>query len=643
MNHEREFNPELEAISSEQDDKKVFQNIPNGIMAANCHKSDILVEEKVPDAEEPKPNKSSKKLTYTRLLLKRKRWKPNGNELEYLKSCFEKNQYPTKENKEEILQQIDEKFGVKRSIIQVTRWFQHFREKQIRNGAMKTKKNGYSKFKKDDQDYLQTAFKKNPYPTKQEMVDISDKLSAPVAKVENWYKHNRRSLSKRGLFRLKNRKYFKPLELRYLEKTFAISPKPSKEKYQEIAQHLKCAVSHIKNWFSNKRKKQKRLFHRSLEKMTQKSNNNQANQGLIGHQIMPHQLTETSAEPWREKTDQPKDTFSQFTEVRPPLATNITNSNIIMQNNFSNPSMLMNINQPFFHGHSNNIIYAPPGLGFSGPNGSGPLWNGGQNGIPKMMVSQQQTMVQPQGVVTQQQGVIAPNGGIIQQQSMMGPNGGLMAQQGMITEDPIIGNLGAHTNHWNGLPSSHQVIGNPFLPSDPTPKYGNGINFQPNGASQMYHPPPPPYSAPRNGVPMDHRVQHAHFPPMNGVHAAHKPPEHLFGVIGPEMHGQRFANGLSGGNQAMVPHLFTGRCFPMWLTHLGGRPPIPQLRPLVANGTRPSYMDLKNGDIRRDPYQSMSNMLLSSGEMPSMALMSGIGSSSRVLFEDPENEELKRN
>lgn len=91
------------------------------------------------------------------------------------------------------------------------------------------------------------------------MAEIAAKLGSSLSKIENWYKHNRRSLAKRGLFELKNKKYFKKDELDYLLKCFQLFPRPSKQKYAEMAKTLDCEETHIKNWYSNKRKKQKLL------------------------------------------------------------------------------------------------------------------------------------------------------------------------------------------------------------------------------------------------------------------------------------------------------------------------------------------------------------------------------------------------
>ena len=36
-----------------------------------------------------------------------------------------------------------------------------------------------------------------------DMIELSKKLDVNLSKVENWYKHKRRSLAKKGLFKLK--------------------------------------------------------------------------------------------------------------------------------------------------------------------------------------------------------------------------------------------------------------------------------------------------------------------------------------------------------------------------------------------------------------------------------------------------------
>jgi len=81
-----------------------------------------------------------------------------------------------------------------------------------------------------------------------------------VPKIENWYKHHRRSLAKRGQFDIKTKKHFKNSEVSYLMEILKEHPKPTLEQIKIAAEELNCTDYQIKNWFSNKRKKLKFLI-----------------------------------------------------------------------------------------------------------------------------------------------------------------------------------------------------------------------------------------------------------------------------------------------------------------------------------------------------------------------------------------------
>jgi len=192
-----------------------------------------------------------------RQLLNKNRWKPSELELAVLKLHFEKNKYPSKEEKEALLKNLVENFKSSIEISQLNRWFQHEREKGARHGFRGISKNTYKKFGKEELDFLKEKFDINTYPKTEEMVEMSKSLGVSLSKIENWYKHNRRSLAKKGAFTLKTKKYFKKDEVNYLLKMFEMHPRPTKEQIFEMSEHLSCNELQIKNWYSNKRKKQK--------------------------------------------------------------------------------------------------------------------------------------------------------------------------------------------------------------------------------------------------------------------------------------------------------------------------------------------------------------------------------------------------
>ena len=89
---------------------------------------------------------------------------------------------------------------------------------------------------------MKERFSHNTYPKTEEMVDMSKNLGVSLSKIENWYKHNRRALAKKGVFTLKTKKYFKKDKVGYLLKMFELYPRPTKEQIQEMLASRKLFV-----------------------------------------------------------------------------------------------------------------------------------------------------------------------------------------------------------------------------------------------------------------------------------------------------------------------------------------------------------------------------------------------------------------
>jgi len=66
------------------------------------------------------------KCDFFKNVIKKNRWKPSELELAVLKLHFQKNKYPTKEDKEEIIKSLEENFETRIDINQLSRWFQVF-------------------------------------------------------------------------------------------------------------------------------------------------------------------------------------------------------------------------------------------------------------------------------------------------------------------------------------------------------------------------------------------------------------------------------------------------------------------------------------------------------------------------------------
>jgi len=80
--------------------------------------------------------------------------------LAILKLHFEKNQYPSSEEKHQLIERLERSVGSKVNINQISRWFQIEREKKNNIGLKKNHKTIYKKFSKDELDFLKDSFEK---------------------------------------------------------------------------------------------------------------------------------------------------------------------------------------------------------------------------------------------------------------------------------------------------------------------------------------------------------------------------------------------------------------------------------------------------------------------------------------------------
>lgn len=117
------------------------------------------------------------------------------------------NKSPTKEEKLKIISILEETCQTKVELAKVSRWFQIQKEKKAKRNSDDSK-NTYKKFSQEELLFLREQFSQNTYPKTEEMKEISLRLNVSLSKIENWYKHNRRSLAKKGFFVLKVKRYF---------------------------------------------------------------------------------------------------------------------------------------------------------------------------------------------------------------------------------------------------------------------------------------------------------------------------------------------------------------------------------------------------------------------------------------------------
>ena len=105
------------------------------------------------------------------------RWKPSELELAILKLYFEKNQYPSTDEKQHLIEKLENSMGSKVNINQISRWFQVLinnftfflrqkikveREKKNNIGLKKNHKTIYKKFSQEELDFLKDSFAKVP-------------------------------------------------------------------------------------------------------------------------------------------------------------------------------------------------------------------------------------------------------------------------------------------------------------------------------------------------------------------------------------------------------------------------------------------------------------------------------------------------
>jgi len=185
-----------------------------------------------------------------------KKWKPSILELIVLESSFQKDQSPEIQDQKELLKQFQEKFGINISLEQLNDWFEEERNKPSKR--LKSE-NSYVKLTAVELRTLEENFELNNYPKVEEMQKMAEQFKVRLSKIENWYKHRRRMLAKRGLFDIKPKKTFKASEKDYLISFYRKTPKPTQKDIEFIADQLGCTELQIKNWYSNKRKKARHL------------------------------------------------------------------------------------------------------------------------------------------------------------------------------------------------------------------------------------------------------------------------------------------------------------------------------------------------------------------------------------------------
>lgn len=116
----------------------------------------------------------------------------------------------------------------------------------------------YKKYTLLELKILEETFLKNSYYPNQKKIQLLSKiLKRPTEKIDNWFKYKRRKLYFNGeISDYKIRKIFTSKENDQLNQIFKHFEKPNNQKSKEISSNLSgITENQVKNWFSNRRRK----------------------------------------------------------------------------------------------------------------------------------------------------------------------------------------------------------------------------------------------------------------------------------------------------------------------------------------------------------------------------------------------------
>eukprot|EP00828_Plagiopyla_frontata_P008742 TRINITY_DN14421_c0_g1_i3.p1 TRINITY_DN14421_c0_g1~~TRINITY_DN14421_c0_g1_i3.p1 ORF type:complete len:260 (-),score=26.08 TRINITY_DN14421_c0_g1_i3:49-828(-) len=107
-----------------------------------------------------------------------------------LNKLYEKNNYPTKQEMEEIVHNHET------TLKKVTNWFKQKRRRQFLKG--KLQKQNYKKnwFSNEQIAFLKKWFAQNMHPTNQEYIELAKQLNTTQKHIKNWFSHQRQKLTK---------------------------------------------------------------------------------------------------------------------------------------------------------------------------------------------------------------------------------------------------------------------------------------------------------------------------------------------------------------------------------------------------------------------------------------------------------------
>jgi len=111
---------------------------------------------------------------------------------------FEKDNFPSKEDKDQLINKLKDNFGTELTMTQLNDWFETERTNAFKRVKPDASNNSYIKFSAEDLKVLKENFEQNNYPRVEEMKEMADQFGVNLSKIENWYKHHRRSLAKKG-------------------------------------------------------------------------------------------------------------------------------------------------------------------------------------------------------------------------------------------------------------------------------------------------------------------------------------------------------------------------------------------------------------------------------------------------------------
>eukprot|EP01113_Clastostelium_recurvatum_P039669 TRINITY_DN6075_c0_g1_i1.p1 TRINITY_DN6075_c0_g1~~TRINITY_DN6075_c0_g1_i1.p1 ORF type:complete len:742 (+),score=117.79 TRINITY_DN6075_c0_g1_i1:231-2228(+) len=131
--------------------------------------------------------------------VRKNRWRPTPRQKAALEQLWQENQYPDRVTKQKLANDLDQ------TTEQISRWFKHRRENLAQKGEFAYKAKAAMKFTNEQITALEEVFSNNPYPSRDDIKSLGERLGVSVQRVKNWFKARRCRLAQKGEFEFKPR------------------------------------------------------------------------------------------------------------------------------------------------------------------------------------------------------------------------------------------------------------------------------------------------------------------------------------------------------------------------------------------------------------------------------------------------------